>query len=90
MADEQYKLSELPQANSVAASDRVVLVANTTGIPKAKTVSISNLTGSMTLSNTVPATASSNGTAGVIARDSNYIYVCVANNTWKRSLLETW
>lgn len=90
MANEQYKLSELPQANSVAASDIVVIVANTTGIPKAKTVSISDLTESMTLSNTVPATSSSNGTPGVIARDSDYIYVCVANNTWKRSLLESW
>ena len=37
-----------------------------------------------------PASASSTGTAGDIAYDSNYIYVCVATNTWKRAALSTW
>lgn len=37
-----------------------------------------------------PATASSNGTLGDIAFDSNYLYYCVANNTWKRAALSTW
>jgi hypothetical protein len=32
----------------------------------------------------------STGNPGQIAWDSNYIYVCVAPNTWKRSLLSTW
>jgi hypothetical protein len=36
------------------------------------------------------ATASSTGTQGDICHDSNYIYVCVATNTWKRVLLSTW
>jgi len=31
-----------------------------------------------------PANSSANGVAGQIAYDSNYVYVCVANNTWKR------
>lgn len=31
-----------------------------------------------------PANSSANGVAGEIAYDSNYVYVCVANNTWKR------
>ena len=39
---------------------------------------------------TVPATASSTGTAGQIAYDSNYVYVCVATDTWKRTALSTW
>ena len=90
MADEQYKLSELPQANSVAASDRILIIANTSGNVVTKTISVSNLINTMSISNTVPANSSSNGTVGIIARDTNYIYVCVANNTWKRSLLETW
>jgi hypothetical protein len=38
----------------------------------------------------VPASAMSSGKAGQIAYDSNYIYVCVADNTWKRAALETW
>ena len=38
----------------------------------------------------VPANAASTGTAGQIAFDSNYIYYCVATNTWKRAALSTW
>ena len=37
-----------------------------------------------------PASAGASGTAGDIAWDTNYIYVCVATNTWKRALLSTW
>lgn len=42
------------------------------------------------VTNTVPTTASSNGTVGEFAFDTNYIYYCVANNTWKRVALSTW
>lgn len=42
-----------------------------------------------TLAN-APATAAANGTAGEIRLDTSYIYVCTANNTWKRSALSTW
>ena len=37
-----------------------------------------------------PAAASSNGFRGEIRYDSNYIYVCVADNTWKREALSSW
>lgn len=37
-----------------------------------------------------PASASATGTAGSIAYDSGYIYVCVANNTWVRAALNSW
>lgn len=37
-----------------------------------------------------PSTASSTGTAGQIARDASYIYVCVATNTWCRAAIATW
>ena len=37
-----------------------------------------------------PATASSTGTAGEIRYDANYVYICVATNTWKRAALATW
>lgn len=37
-----------------------------------------------------PASATATGNAGDICWDSNYIYVCVATNTWKRSALSTW
>ncbi|MEO1169917.1 MAG: hypothetical protein AAFW97_14525 [Pseudomonadota bacterium] len=37
-----------------------------------------------------PSTASDTGTAGQIAYDSSYFYVCVATDTWKRARLSTW
>ena len=37
-----------------------------------------------------PASASDAGTAGQIAWDGGYIYVCVATDTWKRAALSTW
>lgn len=37
-----------------------------------------------------PASATATGNAGDICWDSNYVYVCVATNTWKRSALSTW
>lgn len=40
--------------------------------------------------NTTPASASATGTAGRIVWDSNYIYVCVAPDTWKRVAIASW
>lgn len=40
--------------------------------------------------NTAPANATAAGTTGEIRIDVNYIYVCVATNTWKRAALATW
>lgn len=37
-----------------------------------------------------PASATATGNAGDICWDANYVYVCVATNTWKRSALSTW
>lgn len=37
-----------------------------------------------------PASASDSGATGEICWDSNYVYVCVASNTWKRSQLLSW
>jgi len=47
-----------------------------------KNISLSGLT--------APASASASGTAGDIAHDADYFYVCVATNTWKRTALSTW
>lgn len=38
----------------------------------------------------VPASATATGTAGQVAYDSSYVYVCVAESTWVRSPLATW
>lgn len=39
---------------------------------------------------TVPANAGDTGIAGQIAWDSDYLYICVAANTWKRIALSSW
>ena len=36
-----------------------------------------------------PATSSSTGLAGQMSYDSDYLYVCIATNTWKRAALST-
>jgi hypothetical protein len=38
----------------------------------------------------VPTLANSTGTAGQIVWDSDYIYICVSTNTWKRSNVAAW
>ena len=37
-----------------------------------------------------PASSSATGTTGEIRVDANYIYVCTATNTWKRTQINTW
>ena len=38
----------------------------------------------------VPASAAATGTAGQIAYDAQFLYVCIAANTWVRAALDTW
>jgi hypothetical protein len=37
-----------------------------------------------------PASKTATGTAGQLAYDANYLYICVATNTWRRSALAQW
>jgi hypothetical protein len=37
-----------------------------------------------------PTSKSATGNQGEVCWDSNYVYVCVATNTWKRALLSSW
>lgn len=47
-------------------------------------------TGDVILSTKTPASAAASGTAGTIAWDSSYIYICTATDTWKRAEIATW
>jgi len=38
----------------------------------------------------VPTLSTDSGVVGEIRTDADYIYVCTATNTWKRSPLTTW
>lgn len=55
----------------------------TTGTFKANKFHLNNL-------NTAPASSTAAGTKGDIRITADYIYVCVATNTWKRTALSTW
>jgi hypothetical protein len=46
-------------------------------------------TGSFHVNLTTPSSSSAPCTAGQIGADANYIYVCVATNTWRRSALSS-
>lgn len=39
---------------------------------------------------TVPATTSTTGIAGQVTFDTDFIYVCIATNQWRRATLATW
>ena len=36
-----------------------------------------------------PANSTASGSTGTVVWDSGFIYVCVANNTWKRATLDS-
>jgi hypothetical protein len=49
------------------------------------------LNGTVILSRTAtPASATAAGVQGTISWDANYIYICTATNTWKRTAITTW
>jgi len=54
-----------------------------TGQVFAKNVNVTEMGG-------VPASATDTGNVGELRFTANYIYVCVATNTWKRAAISTW
>ena len=90
MANTGIKISEVPTAANVASSDRVLILRDPSGTPSLRTVNSNIFAANLVFSNAIPSTSTSNGIAGNIRYDSSYIYVCVANNTWKRVAISTW
>ena len=90
MADSSKKISELPTAANVAATDRIVVLRDPLGTPSVRTVNANIFAANLTLSSSAPANSTSNGISGTIRYDSSYVYVCVSNNVWKRATLNTW
>jgi hypothetical protein len=67
-----------------------MILREPSGNASVRTITLANFGANLTFSNTVPANSVSTGIAGTIRYDTNYVYVCVANNTWKRAALTTW
>lgn len=102
MTDRAKKISELT-AHSNAPANNLLVIVHQPGLANAETrkVTLSNffanvacnvaITGSkLVIPTSTPANSTANGTTGTIAWDSSYVYVCVANNTWKRSAISSW
>ena len=77
------RLDELAVTASVSANDKILVLSG----GAAKTATVQTI---VRLSNSAPANATSAGTAGAVAYDSGYLYVCVSSNTWVRTALTTW
>lgn len=90
MADNSRKISEVPTAANIASTDRVLILRSPSSNASVRTIEFGKLSANLIVSNTVPANSSANGLTGTIAFDSDFFYVCVANNTWKRSTLSSW
>jgi hypothetical protein len=82
--------------SALGIGDNTVTLGNTSIVTtrlRGDVVTNGSLTGSqfkLSALNTAPASASATGVTGEIRYDSDYMYVCVATNTWKRALIATW
>jgi len=76
---------------NLSVANGVVSLANTIGTDITFANGITRFTGNVIVTSTAaPANSTANGTAGQVTFDTDYIYYCVANNTWKRAALGTW
>lgn len=89
MANSDVKISTLPTAANVAVSDRFVILRDPSGTPSVRTVNANIVWANLTISNSAPANSSANGIKGTVRYDSSYLYICTANNTWKRVSLSS-
>lgn len=90
MADESIKISQLPQASNAAQTDRVLILRDPAGTPSVRTINVNALAANLHISSQAPTSNTSAGQPGMIRYDNFYLYVCVANNTWKRTQLSNW
>ncbi len=93
MADS--KISALTESTTASSDDLLVLVDDPSGTPTNKKISLANLFGdipvdALNINTKTPSSAADTGTAGDIAWDADYIYVCTATDTWKRTAITTW
>jgi len=84
------KISQLPQTNTAAGTDRLLILKDPTGNVSARTINLNNLATNLALSANAPVTSTSNGIVGTLAYDQTYLYICTNKNVWKRVNLETW
>lgn len=98
MANTAVPISGLPAITSLVGNTKIPVVDGLTGNTSYITAanflanSAANVAVRCTrlLSGASPANSSANGVLGDIGFDSNFIYICVASNSWKRASISTW
>lgn len=75
---------------NLSVSNGTVSLANTIGSDITFANGVVSFTSNVIMTSTAPANSTANGTVGQVAFDTDYVYYCVANNTWKRAALSTW
>jgi hypothetical protein len=92
MTDNVKKITELPACTSPVANNKLLVSGNSDANSFQLTIGtlFGNNVSNVVITQVTPATASSNGKAGTISYDSSWLYVCVANNTWRRIAHATW
>lgn len=60
------------------------------GVSVSSSMVASFIPGGFTIVSNPPASATATGTTGQVTWDANFIYVCVATNTWRRTAIATW
>jgi hypothetical protein len=90
MADRAKKVTEMPAVTAVGSADLFIVVANAAGNAVTSQVTGGNLLTSLTRQVAAPTTTGSTGTVGQFAFDTNFIYICVATNSWRRAAVSNW
>lgn len=75
---------------NLEVANGTVSLASTIGSDVTFANGVTSFTGNVIITSAAPANSTANGTVGQVAFDTNYVYYCVANNTWKRAALSTW
>ncbi len=79
--------------NAGAQSNQLYIANNSTSTPLIFgdfSAGYVKINGAFLMDSFTPASSTANGNAGRISWDSNYIYICVATNTWKRVAISSW
>lgn len=82
-----------PQIEEISGTDLMLISddSKSNGTYSASVTQLSNyVVGQAFAIKTAPASATATGDAGEVRFTSDYIYVCVATNTWKRAEISTW
>lgn len=91
MSSAPEKGTSLPQFTALGPQDRVFVIASMNTVPNTGTVNVATLFTNAVISvaSAPPANSTANGVPGQLTYDSNYIYVCLANSSWKRATLSS-